>query len=457
MIRVVVFGIGAAYDNRSFFFHNNSIVELVAFIDNKKESQGTIKEGKKVYAPEEIYNLKYDAIILLSNQYFEEQKTQLKDMGISDNIIWDFYDLKRRVCNETSFEYEYEEREFNILILAYRFGLDGGSLAALHLAEALMNKRTNVVIATEYATKEMQIEAINKNVVVVEHMTLPYMSDSFYSFVEKFQFVIVNTMPMLPAAVALYEKKKPVCFWVHEGEDLWYSTLSRVMGGVDVPENLKVAFVSEEAKELYIKYFRCNSNWIVPIAIPDVKVAKKVNQDFLRISVIGANSVNKNLRLLVDSVEMLNEEYRNRIIINYVGVDTIGAKELVKASAGIVTVTINGILSREEVHKLLDETDCVVCTSLKESLSAASIEGLMHGCIVVVPDTAGISHYIRHRESGFIYKANDKHELAECLIELIEDKNNNKDISEKGKKVYERFFRYDVLKSTFSRVYEEMK
>ncbi len=74
--RVIVFGTGRASEHFIKADFNNNIFDLVAFADNNEQKQGTEFFGKRVLAPSEIKNYKYDSIIIASN-FFEEISEEL--------------------------------------------------------------------------------------------------------------------------------------------------------------------------------------------------------------------------------------------------------------------------------------------------------------------------------------------------------------------------------------------
>ncbi|WP_092330285.1 glycosyltransferase [Butyrivibrio sp. YAB3001] len=94
-------------------------------------------------------------------------------------------------------------------------------------------------------------------------------------------------------------------------------------------------------------------------------------------------------------------------------------------------------------------TNVVVCTSLMECLPTTAIEGFMHKCVVIVPDTAGISDYIENGKNGFIYKCNNKEALAESIKYVIDNREAMAEVKEEARKTYERFFQYDSLRKAF--------
>ena len=82
--KVLIFGVGKYYlNNRSYFYDD----EIIGFIDNNIELQGTDIEGKKVFSPNALNSLDYDYICIMSSLYTVEMALQLVDLGIPNNKI----------------------------------------------------------------------------------------------------------------------------------------------------------------------------------------------------------------------------------------------------------------------------------------------------------------------------------------------------------------------------------
>ncbi|MCR5669031.1 MAG: glycosyltransferase family 4 protein [Lachnospiraceae bacterium] len=449
MYNVLIFGAGEAYKNRKYYFEWNKDVLVKGYVDNNSNIQGKTINGKMVFAPEELDKLEYDAIVLLSNQYHDSQKQQLIGMGISEDKIWDYYRLKREFAEKENVTDVVCFKD-SIAIIAFRFGIDGGSLAALYLAVSLKDEGESVYIITDNITNEARNLVESYGIKIIIYRSLPYMSDSFINDIKACKYVIVNTLQMMPSAIILKNAGVPVCLWVHEGEEIWYKAVSRSVKGSDIPKDMPIAFVSSVSKALFQKYYSDREEIIIPIALPDrMESIVRENSGNYRVAVIGANTVNKNPMLIIRAIKELPKKYRDEIQIDFYGIDEVGKKRIEELADGYVQVHVSGIVTPKEVHKNLDDTDVVVCTSLQECLPTTAIEGFMHRCVVVVPDSAGIADYLTDREDGYIYAVNDEMSLANCIKEIIECKGNDQDLRDRSRVLYEKYFQYSSIKNAF--------
>lgn len=137
MVNIVVFGIGESYRNREHFFkENSSRIHIVGFIDNNQAVQGKVLNGVKVYAPDDIFQIHFDSIVILSNRYKKEMSRQVLDLGIEQNLIWDEKKLIQNVLRGKRTLYNgkkcncYTKKE-KILIVTTNMGFDGGTMVAI--------------------------------------------------------------------------------------------------------------------------------------------------------------------------------------------------------------------------------------------------------------------------------------------------------------------------------------
>ncbi|HPP86826.1 MAG TPA: methyltransferase domain-containing protein [bacterium] len=84
-MKILIFGTGKFFERNQY---NRDIAdyEIVAFIDNDKSKHGLILNDKIIYSPENIHNLIYDKIIIMSS-FAEKIKKQLLDLNIPEEKI----------------------------------------------------------------------------------------------------------------------------------------------------------------------------------------------------------------------------------------------------------------------------------------------------------------------------------------------------------------------------------
>lgn len=96
--KVVVFGLGKIY--KMFLeVYDDSKIEIIALSDNNSSLLQTLKEsGRAAVNPAGICDLQFDYVIVTSS-YFEEIKEQLKEYGVLEECILNFYELSKKMDN----------------------------------------------------------------------------------------------------------------------------------------------------------------------------------------------------------------------------------------------------------------------------------------------------------------------------------------------------------------------
>ena len=84
--RIVVYGIGGIY----FDFFSSDIDKQYfdeIYLADSNNAEYSKKLGKKIYAKEELLELLFDVIVVTSVSHFQEINNELKELGISKEIV----------------------------------------------------------------------------------------------------------------------------------------------------------------------------------------------------------------------------------------------------------------------------------------------------------------------------------------------------------------------------------
>ena len=84
-MKIVIFGTGAFYRNIKDNIPDS--VEITGFLDNNSALWGACVDGVPVYAPEDVFDLAFDRIVLCSVKA-PEMEDQLLELGVDRNSIW---------------------------------------------------------------------------------------------------------------------------------------------------------------------------------------------------------------------------------------------------------------------------------------------------------------------------------------------------------------------------------
>ncbi|MCI1477716.1 MAG: chemotaxis protein [Clostridium beijerinckii] len=111
MYNIIVFGTGSTASTLNSILNGNT--NVLCYIDNDKRKWGQEFSSKLILEPKEINNLDYDFIVIAS-QYNEEIYSQLINMGISKNAIFEYINFFNIANNK--FEYSLNVYKENVSV-----------------------------------------------------------------------------------------------------------------------------------------------------------------------------------------------------------------------------------------------------------------------------------------------------------------------------------------------------
>lgn len=103
-------------------------------------------------------------------------------------------------------------------------------------------------------------------------------------------------------------------------------------------------------------------------------------------------------------------------------------------------------INHDDFLKFMNKINSVVITSIEESTSLVSVEGLMMKKVVICSNGCGISRYIKNHEDGFTFPVRASDKLLE-IIKYVIDNNKKLDmIRQHGRIIYENNYSFEIFK-----------
>ncbi len=454
-MRIVIFGTGQVYrENRERLDKED---EIVAFLDNDRCKQGGFVDGTPVFSPEEIRDLSYDKIIIMSD-YAVEMRNQLLEEGCTEDTLVHYYEYFGEKCPiAIEWDLTKEEKQKSYLFITSDADYHGGAMVTVYAAQELMRRGYRVVIIAA-AGNEVFVEEFHKKGIEIKiNQNLPYLKWDHLKWVLDFQKIIVNTYPMVLCALEI-SVHHPVSLWLHES-DIIYPKMQywekRIREGI-INNNLDIYAVSVNAKQNFIKNVIPCDIGILHYGIPDLGSDRihEVNEGRLNFAVIGTLHPIKQQLFFLQTVSQMGKMTREQMNILIIG--KIGHKkysEKVHDMAGrMERVSIVGELKREELDQMYEKIDVVVVPSICETMSIVATEAMMRGKICIVSDSAGIAEYIISGENGFVFQNENAEELAGRMAWCIENKDKLPCIGMKARRVYENDFSMEKFGNRLERL-----
>ena len=146
---------------------------------------------------------------------------------------------------------------------------------------------------------------------------------------------------------------------------------------------------------------------------------RRVLKDIRTFTFVGSLIDRKYPEIILDA---LSDFAIKGLIINYIGDGPM--LELLKQRADSLnmkeSVKFHGRIPREDVGKILSETDCFIMVSRNETFGLVYLEAMSHGCITIGSKNEGIDGPIEDGRNGFLCEAGNSVNLKQIIKKLYE-------------------------------------
>lgn len=422
-MRIVVFGTGRVYQENKHELYGK--VEVVACLDNNSSLWGSCVDGVQVYNPDDVVNMQYDAIVLMS-VYAAKMREQLRRLGVQESKI---YYLRRFIGHVNKGKINYygivENAYPRVAIITTDLEYSGAALAAIHMADAFKDNQYNVTVMAPNIEHSFLEDMLQKGYQFVQYRNLQYADYEEIEFIKDYDLIVVNTFPMIKIAVML-SKYKRVILWMHESEGLFVNIKDEFE---EIEEtdfgNIDIYAVSGRSRAIFNQYFSGVPVKLLPLGISDADIANETEKKEKKVifAIIGAIYPLKSQGVFVQAIKKIREIQKQKAEFWIVG-DTVDAayfKTVQEAIGEDNSVKLLGVKNREEMLQIYQQLDVVVCASLEECLPSVIIEGMMHGKICITTETTGVADYIIDGKNGFICPTQDVDFLHNRLSFVIDN------------------------------------
>ncbi len=460
--KIVVFGTGSYYKE---YKEELQAYDIVAFLDNDTEKQRKSMDGITVFAPDECTCLEFDYVFLLS-RYDTEMREQLIGIGIPSSKIVMFADfLKRRVWREYKVYTEGTGKAGNhVLIVSNSLSYTGAPIVLMHAARILKEEGYSPVFLSN-ADGKLRETILDMGIPVIVEKHLETFSCKLQDWIDKFDFIIVNTLLYHRALLNCNLAGKKVLWWLHEGEN-YYSDIRLNPGYKEVAENLIPAGVGFVACEAFEKMFGIKPRSLVYgiNEIPKMEAAGR--GDIITFALIGSIIERKGTDIFVDAIKKINPLLRERANFLIVGeyveseksfYDDIKTKiaEMQREIPGI-SVSLSDETDYENMKALYGRIDVVVCPSRVDPMPVVAAEAMSLGKPCIVSDKTGTSGLIKSGVDGIVVNIDDANSLVRAMETVIGSQDQMKRMGRESRKIYEKYFSMSCFKEQFMNLIREL-
>lgn len=462
-MKILLFGTGDYYNRYKKWFAQQ---DVIALLDNSEQKHHTFVDGVEVLLPEEGIKLNYDTIVILSF-YVKQMKQQLLHLGVEQQRIFHFYDLhwllgKNRERRTVRYFLNAEEtikasnvNKPKVLLMSHDMTLGGPAIALFHAAAVLKNRGYDVIYSsmTDGPMREMLIEN-DIPVIVDENLQVSTMQET--EWVEGFSLVICNT---LNYHVFLSERNitVPVIWWLHDARFFYDGVNKDVIGTISL-ENLKavsVGPVPADAIREFLPDMDCGE-LLYGVADAGYDTATRTKDNSVRFTTIGFLEERKGQDLLLQAICQLTDNIRSNSEFYMVGhAETLFGKKLRSESADMSKIVFTGSIGREEIHRLLNSSDVLICPSRQDPMPTVAAEAMMHSVSCIVSDVTGTAAYLHDGEDGFVVPSEDVQALAEKITWCVENREKLDGMGKRARKLYENHFSIPAFEKRFMEIIED--
>ena len=445
---IALFGCGYIYEK-----YRNSIPdenEVAVILDNDVTYHGTFVDGVKRIYPREIFDFNIDTVILMSDSA-EEMREQLLRLGYDDKKIIHYKEFLGSLTQKReAFLCEKKETKTDksALIISNELGYHGAPIVVFGMAECMRRMGYSVSVAASEGTKAFINEMYQAGVEVLLQENLEHASWENLIWVEKYDIVIVNSLPMAMCAITISKHKK-VMLYLHENPDTyffmryWWDEINVCTDS----DNINMCVVSDRARENFRRFFSGKKEiGILPPYVKDIYDRNRLSMNnTVTFAVIGPIMERKGQLAVLDAIESLKEEPDARFLFIGENPESDYSGRCLKRISGDDHCVYFGEKTRDEMRDLYQSIDAVIVPSTEETLSLAAAEAMMMGKVCIVSDHCGIAEYIDNGKNGYVFPLKNMGMLYEVIEYCIEHKEEMSKIGSRARHTYEEFFSSEVF------------
>lgn len=447
-MKVVIFGLGNYYREQRDKLQTLSGVEVLAFSDNNPILWHQKVDGVSVIPPDAIKGTSCEKVVIISI-YAREIYEQLVALGLEGNriVIWERFWAEQGRENKILLEPEFGQDNAggDVLILSTNLNYNGGSLAAVYAAKALIQRGNRVTLAAPEGNENFVREAAEQGIPIVLDQAFPYLFKAEKKWIRQFRVVMVNTLQMMESASKI-SRLRPVLWWLHEAPFLYKKITDRYPNSLDEGrfDDIHICAVSTNAQKYFNQVYPDRQSEILTFGIPDRgKACERAQNSRVTFALIGAIYPLKRQEIFLKAADLVQRS--SQAVFWVIGkIDDSTYFEKIEAmAAGNAAVRIWGERTRSEIHRMFSEIDVVVCASLEETVSITVTEAMMYGKLCITTDRTGIAEYIQDGVNGFVVPADDAEALAERMQWILAHCDGLQEMRAAARETYEQHFSMD--------------
>ena len=218
-----------------------------------------------------------------------------------------------------------------------------------------------------------------------------------------------------------------------------------------IEKSSKLVTISKtSSEEILKKRFIKNKPIVIHNGIPKKKIKKYSETNKLKILNIGYFDFNKNQILLLKSLMILKNKFKN-IHLTFIG-KTVDNEVRYRFNNFLIVNNLKSFVTvidfQMKIDKYYYESDLLICTSFIEGLSLSILEAMSIGLPIISTDTGGVNEQVINNQNGFIIKNNDPIKLSNKIEFFFENKKKLEIMGRESYKIFnDKFALNKMIKS----------
>ena len=457
---IIIFGAGKYYENRKWSFQN---YHIIAFLDNNPDLWKKKKNGVQILPPQKIQELVYDAVIVMSKSAAEMQR-QLVDLGVSEEKIYHFYELSLLTeYDEVMLYYSgnlwLNHEKTQILLLTHELSLSGGPMVVLEFGRLLKSMGYMPVIAS-LADGKLKETILAEGIPVVVCGNISKYNKILWDWIDQFPLIIANTIAFFYFMNQSSGTNRKIIWWLHDIFDKNAAENSFPLK--ELTSNISIYTGGRLVKDSFYRNYGLKNMKIFLYGIPDQKPLYYRERKYcigqkVIFAVIASVEPRKGQDIFIQAIQNLTEEERGQAEFWMIGKARNEwlqkfSDELKLLSEPIAEIKWIGEVDNQELMRLYQEIDVVVCPSRNDPMPVVVTNGFMFHKVCIVSDMTGQCDFIQNGINGFVCKTEDHLDLCNKMKWILKNPERMEEIGNCARQIYERVLSMDVFQKNAERI-----
>lgn len=222
-------------------------------------------------------------------------------------------------------------------------------------------------------------------------------------------------------------------------------------------KGIKVILLAEALYPDVQKYVKREDVYICPNGIPDTTGGKEPTAErhnkIPHLLFLSNLLVSKGVIVLLDALKILKDRGYS-FVCDFVGgetaeIDAARFKEEVEKRGLNRLVIYDGKKYGTDKKEYFDKADIFTFPSTNEAFGLVSLEAMEHKVPVVATNEGGIPDVVKDGQNGLIAEKGNSNSLANCIAQLLDDKQLREKMGEDGYKKFKEHFTLQAFEGKF--------